>query len=249
MTRRVRDLARVRTLHADSIATTEQLQDATTALSIAEQNVARARFNLDHAVVRAPTNGVILRRLAEPSQVVSPGAPVLTLRARGKGVVLRVALSDRDAVRIRMGDQAAVQFDALPGERFTAHVTQVGAQAVGTTGTIDVELSLEPRAASLASGLIGRAEIRVRDEGRVATIPLEAVVEANGDSASIFVVAEGATTASRRQVRLGRIVGDRAAVLDGVRPGEVVVVRGAAYLDERSTLTIRRDSNSTQEDR
>ena len=110
------------------------------------------------------------------------------------------------------GDQASVRFDALPGERFSAPVTQLASLAASTTGTLDVELSLERRAESLASGLIGGAEIIVRDEGRVTVVPLEAIVEASGDSASVFVVAEGATTASRRQVRLGRIVGDRAAV-------------------------------------
>ncbi len=244
-----RDLARVRALHADSIATTEQLQDATTALAIAQQNVVRAQFNQEHAVVRAPMGGVVLRRLVEPSQVVSPGTPVLQLRASGRGVVLRVALPDRDAVRVRVGDEATVAFDALPGERFSAHVSQVAALAGGSTGTIDVELTLERRAESLASGLIGRADIRVRSEGRVATVPLEAIVEANGDSASVFVVADGATTATRRAIRLGQVVRDRAAVLDGLRPGELVVVRGAAYLDEGTTLAVHRDSSRAQEDR
>ncbi len=244
-----RDLARVRALHADSVATTEQLQDATTALTIAQQNVARAQFNQEHAVVRAPMAGVILKRLAEPSQVVSPGAPVLQLRANGRGVVLRVSLPDRDAVRVRLGDEAQVAFDALPGERFAARVSQIAALAGSTTGTIDVELTLERRAESLASGLIGRADINVHAGGRVATVPLEAIVEANDDSAFVFVVAAGANSAKRRAIRLGEIVSDRAAVLDGLTPGELVVVRGAAYLDEGTPLAVHRDSTRTREDR
>lgn len=235
-----RDLARVRTLHADSIATTEQLQDATTAFEVAAQDVHIARFNLDHAVVRAPTSGVVLRRLAEPSQVVAPGTPVLVVRSSQRGVVLRAALPDRDAVRVRLGDDATVRFDALPGEQFPARVTQRAAAASLGSGTYDVELSLDQGAASLASGLIGQAEIRTRRGASEPAVPLEALVEADGDSAFVFVVAPYATKATRRQVHIGRILGAMVSISRGLVEGELVVVRGAAYIDDTSPLDIRR---------
>ena len=234
-----RDLARVRALHADSIATTEQLQDATTALAVAEQNLRGARFSLAHSVVRAPSTGVVLRRMAEPNQVIAGGTPVLTVRTAQRGVVLRAGLPDRDAVRVRLGDSASVSFDALPGERFRARVTQRASAASPMNGTYAVELALEPRAESLASGLIGRAEIRTRAQGQVAALPLEALVEADGDSATVFVVEAGGDRGTRRQVHIARIVGDMVALASGAKPGEWVVVRGAAFIDEGTRLTVR----------
>lgn len=235
-----RDLARVRALHADSIATTEQLQDATTALEVATQDVRIARFNLEHAAVRAPTSGVVLRRLVEPNQVVAPGTPVLVVRSSQRGVVLRAALPDRDAVRVRIGNEATVRFDALPGEEFAARVTQRAAAASPGSGTYDVELSLDGSATSLSSGLIGRAEIRTRSDASEPALPLEALVEADGDSAFVFVVAPNSAKATRRQVHIGRILGDVVSISRGVAEGELVVVRGAAYIDETSPLDIRR---------
>lgn len=234
-----RDLARVRTLHADSIATTEQLQDATTALAVAEQTLRSARFALDHAVIRAPSSGVILRRMAEPNQMIGAGAAVLAVRTAQRGVVLRAGLPDRDAVRVHLGDSASITFDALPGESFRARVTQRASAASSMSGTYAVELALEPRAESLASGLIGRAEIRTRAEGAVAAIPLESLVEADGDSATIFVVMGSGDRATRRQVHVARIVGDQVAIASGVGRGEWVVVRGAAYIDEGTRLDVR----------
>lgn len=234
-----RDLARVRTLHRDSIATTEQLQDATTALAVAEQNVKAARFALDHSAIRAPSNGVVLRRLAEPNQVVGAGSAVLMVRTAQRGVVVRAGLPDRDAVRVRLGDSAVVTFDALPGERYRGRITQRASAASAMTGTYAVELALEPRAESLASGLIGRVEIQTRGEGEMPTLPLEALVEADGDSAAVYVVTRGGDRGSRREVHIARILGDRVALASGVEPGEWVVVRGAAYLDNETRISVR----------
>ncbi len=234
-----RDLARVRALHADSIATTEQLQDATTALTVAEQNVRIARFSLEHAVIRATAPGVVLRRSAEPHQVIAAGDPVLVVRSAQRGVVLRAGLPDRDAMRVRLGDVAVVTFDALPGERYDARVTQRASAASAASGTYDVELTLEPRAEALASGLVGRAAIRTRGLGTQPMVPLEAVVEADGDSATLFVVDADAGRGLRRRVRLGPLMGDMIVVAEGVRPGERVVVRGAAYLDDSTRLSVR----------
>ncbi|MFN8666051.1 MAG: efflux RND transporter periplasmic adaptor subunit [Gemmatimonadaceae bacterium] len=234
-----RDLARVRALHRDSIATTEQLQDATTALAVAEQNLKAARFALDHSVVRAPSNGVVLRRLAEPNQVVGAGTAILVVRTAQRGVVVRAGLPDRDAVRVQLGDSAIVTFDALPGERFRGRVTQRASAASAMTGTYAVELALEPRAESLASGLIGHVEIQTRGEGSLPTLPLEALVEADGDSAAVYVVARGSERGTRREIHIARILGDRVALSSGVEPGEWVVVRGAAYLDNDTRIAVR----------
>jgi RND family efflux transporter MFP subunit len=162
-------------------------------------------------------------------------------------VVLRAGLPDRDAVRIRLGDEATVRFDALPGERFAARVTQRASAATPGSGTYDVELALEPRAQSLASGLIGRAEIRTRAEAATPALPLEALVEADGDSAHVFVVAAGGDRATRRAVRIGRIVGDAVAIASGVETGEWVVVRGAAYLDDGARIAQRRQPSAAPE--
>ena len=53
---------------------------------------------------------------------MAAGAPVLILRAAGRGWVLRAGVSDRDVVRVALGDRAQITFDALPGRAFAATV-------------------------------------------------------------------------------------------------------------------------------
>ena len=78
-----RDLARARSLYADSVATLEQLQDATSGAQAAQAELRIAAFNRQHARIVAPASGTVLRRVAEEGELASPGAPVLTIGSSG----------------------------------------------------------------------------------------------------------------------------------------------------------------------
>lgn len=233
-----RDLDRARALHADSVATLAQLQDATTALEVAEQDVRAAEFNRDLSVIRAPAAGVVLERRAEPGAMTGAGVAIVVLRTERRGVVLRAGLADRDAMRVRVGDRARITLDALPGQVLTGRVTQVAASASPKTGTFEVEVTLAGARSSLPSGLIAQAEIAVAASSTYPMLPLEALVEAGGDSAVVFVVAAQSDTAERRVVRLAQVGTWQVAVSSGIAAGERVVVRGGAFLLHGSRVAI-----------
>jgi RND family efflux transporter MFP subunit len=226
-----RDLARARTLYRDSVATLEQLQDATTGAEVARADLAAARFNRRHATIVAPADGLILRRRAEAGELVAPGTPVLVLGAAG-GSVLRVGLPDRDAVRVRRGDLATVRFDAFPGAGFAGRVAEVAAAATPGAGTYEVEVAVDAAGRALASGLIGRVEIAPSARERLHMIPVEALLEADDDSATVFTVTADGRRARRVPVRVAFLRGDRAAVSGGLDGVAEVVTEGAAYLED-----------------
>jgi RND family efflux transporter MFP subunit len=233
-----RDLDRARTLYADSVATLQQLQDATTALTIAQQQERIARFNADFAVVRAATNGVVLQRLAEPGQVVEAGRSVLRLRSGAKGNVVRAGVADRFAVSVRDGDSAQVRFNAMPDRLFRGAVTRRAAAATQGTGSFELEIALGGDAAALPSGLVGTVTMWPRNATRSAAtsvaVPTDALVDADGDSAAVFVLAADAKTVRRVPVHLGDLAGTLARgvvqVRDGLTGSERVVVSGTTRL-------------------
>src|SRR5439155_1392393 len=107
-----RDLTRARRLYADSVATLEQAQNAQTGRDVAHAELETTLFNRRYAVIVAPASGLILRRSAEPGELVQAGRAILTLGSHARGVVVRAGLADREVVRIRRGDRAVVRFDA-----------------------------------------------------------------------------------------------------------------------------------------
>jgi len=234
-----RDLERARRLFDDSVATLSHLQDAETGWEVARADLEAAEFNRKHAVIAAPTGGVILRRAAEPGENVNPGTPVLFLGSRTRGAVLRVGLADRDVVRVGLGDGALAAFDALPGRVFRGRVTEIGAWAAPGTGTYTVEVTLDD-AGPLAAGMVGRVEIRSGAGLPTAVVPVEAVLEADGDEATVFVLSDDGTRALKRTVTVAFLDGGRVAVTRGLDKAETVVTDGAAWLMDGDAVRVVR---------
>ncbi len=233
-----RDLTRVRNLQRDSVATLEQLQNATSAADMARADLAVARFNRRYATVVAPGDGTVLRRTVEPGELVGPGAPVLVVSRRGLGTRRRVGVADRDVVRIRKGNPAVVRFDAYPGETFAARVSEVAAAAQPQTGTYQVELAVDGRKLALPVGLIGRAEIQPSGRDSVRLVPVEAIAEADGARGSVFTVAAGDQRAHRVAVEIAFIDGGRVGVRRGLEGVERVVTAGVAYLEDGTKVRV-----------
>jgi RND family efflux transporter MFP subunit len=224
-----RDFQRARRLYADSVATLEQFQDAQSARDAAHAEYEAASFNRSHAMIVAPAAGTILRRNAEPGEVVGAGMPVLALGSHARGQVLRAGLADRDVVRLKLGDRAVVRFDALPDREFEGSVSEIAAAADPGTGTYGVEVSL-PAASGLASGLVGSVEIRPRAESAVTLVPVESVLEADGMAGTVYTLAADGAHAERHAVRLAFLAGERMAVRSGLEGVQAVITEGAARL-------------------
>ena len=231
-----RDLARARNLYADSVATLEQVQNATTALEVARSDYETARFNRRYAVIVAPADGAVLRRAAEPGELVGAGQKVLTLGNEAAGLIVRAGLPDRDAVRVRAGDAAEVVFDAFPGQVFAGRVRQIGAAANLQTGTYTVEIALANAPRALA-GLIGRARIQPSAREHTALVPIDAITEADGDHAVVYALAADGTV-RRLTVRIGPISGDRVSVLSGLEGVTRIVTAGSAYLSDGAKVRV-----------
>ncbi len=232
-----RDLARARRLYADSVVTLSQLQDAETAAEQARADLESAAFNRRYSVIIAPADGTVLRRDAEPGETAAAGATVLEIGSRTRGNVMLVGLADRDAVHVRKGDRATVRLDALPGRAFQGRVTEIGASADRGTGTYAVEITLE-RAGALAAGLVGQAELQPGAGAETRLVPIESVLEADGNDATVYTLSADGTRAERRRVSVAYIDGARVAVSDGLQGVTTVLTDGAAYVRNGSVVRV-----------
>jgi len=232
-----RDLARIRNLYKDSVATLSQLEAATTGASVARADLETAQFNRKYATVVAPAAGTILRRLHEANEIVAPGMPVLVMKSAESGMVLRAGLADRDAVRVRVGDPATVRFDAYPGTTFTGRVSEISPAASAGSGAYDVEVRLDG-GRDLATGLIGTVDIAPSRAQALRVVPIEAVIEGDGDRATVFALAPDNKTVRRKAVTVAFIRDGRVAIRDGLDGVTSVVTDGAAYLTDGAAVKV-----------
>jgi RND family efflux transporter MFP subunit len=233
----LRDFNRAKNLYADSVATLEQLQNATTALNVSKSNLEIARFNLSHSTIIAPDNGIILRQFAKENELVSQGYPVFLFGTSGKSWKVKTALSDRDIVRINPGDSAIITFDAWNGVKFSAVVEQAGEMANPATGTYDTELNLSDKGYRFAAGFIAGVEIFPSKKESFILIPVGAIIEADGLSGYVFTVTDSATV-SKVKVTIVTISGNKAAITGTPAGIREIVSEGAAYIRDGEKVRI-----------
>jgi multidrug efflux system membrane fusion protein len=229
-----RDLKRVENLYSDSVATLENLQDATTANEIASNAYKIARFNLQHSQIFAPSNGKILRKLASENELIGSGMPVFLFAPLNEEMVVIVSLTDREMVHVSIGDSAMMTFDAWPGEKFKARVSQIANTADPYTGTYPIELTVDRSQKRLVSGFIAKLEIFPKSENNFLEIPIDALVEGRGREGFVWVVEDSIT--SKQKIGINRIEGNKILVEKGLKKGQKVITDGASYVDEKSVI-------------
>jgi HlyD family secretion protein len=112
---------------------TEQARvDVERARAVLKQSESVAR----EAEIRAPADGVILHRMAEPGLLLGPGQPAVTL-AFSNRLYVRTFIPETQLGRVRPGSPAEVTVDAFPGKTFLARVTEISPDAEFTPKPVD----------------------------------------------------------------------------------------------------------------
>jgi RND family efflux transporter MFP subunit len=187
-----RDLKRVNALYRDSVATLEQVQNLTTALSVAKQSLQIAQYNQGYSKIYAPTNGVVVKKMMNEGELASSGSPVFFVNAAGANDwVVKVGIADKDWTRLKLGDKAEISLDAFPDVKFLANVTTLSQGADQASGLYQAELKISTQGKKMATGLFAKALIYPSIKYQYASVPVDAIIEGNGDQAFVYVVENG----------------------------------------------------------
>ncbi len=199
-----------------------EVRQAESAIAGAKADLQLAEINLYNAEVRAPYPGVVTERLTETGAFVQVGEPVIrmigdrTLEIEAEVPFQRLAgLEPGVEVRLQLDDgtkHSAVVRALLPSENPLTRTRAV-------RFVPDFGETLRPLAHEQSVTL----QIPIGAARRVLSVHKDAIVKRNGKDI-VFVVAGDGVQA--RPVELGIAVGSRFEVLNGLREGERVVVRG-----------------------
>jgi membrane fusion protein, multidrug efflux system len=172
----------------------------------------------------APYSGIAASVATEMGDMAVPGKPLITIYDPS---ALRVVATvpERYAGAIKSGSTVKLEF---PGVTEALRWSVADSVTVlptydAATHTVQVRLNMKPGTAHLAPGTFARAHFAIAgDGGGALTIPLKAVVR-RSELHGVYV-ADASGKFSLRQVRLGRISGDRVVVLAGLTPGDRVAL-------------------------
>lgn len=172
---------------------------------------AQAAAVLGYSSVRAPIDGIVTGRFADPGAQAAPGVPLIAIEDEH---ATRVDTNVPENVAVRAGDRAVV---VAGNERLSARVTRVQPSVDSSARSALVKLELDR---PLRSGTYVNVLFPVGERSAV-TVPSSSVVH-RGELTSVFVV--GADHVARmRLITLGAIDAERTEVLSGLDAGESIV--------------------------
>lgn len=174
---------------------------------------------LDDAIIKAPFAGIVVRRDRNAGDVVVPGSSILVLVATEE-LWVGAWVDETQMSRLQPGQPARVVFRSEPERSYVGKVVRLGRETDRETRETRVDVAPQQLPAIWSVGQRGEVYIETARKHAEATVPLRFLVWREGQP-GVFVDANGRV--EWRSLTLGLRGRDIAEVLEGLKPGEVVL--------------------------
>jgi len=232
-------LARKRDLAADRIVPRREVEEAEAAATASAAELGAAESAVRAVGVepeaeaggfylRSPVAGTVIDRDLARGQMVEPARPLFRVADLSR-LWLTVHAFERDAIRVVPGVRARVALAATPGQSFAGTVTLVGRRVEPASRTMPIRIELPNDGGLLRPGMSASAWMPLGESGAMVVAVPAASLQRVRDGWTVFLP-RGGGVFEVRGVGRGRDLGGEVEIVQGLAPGETVVVEGAFLL-------------------
>ncbi len=202
---------------------------------IAEVDPSKPGQTFAASPVKTPIGGTVTSIPGDIGAVISTAVPVATV-SKVDSLEISTGIAERYISRITSGQQALIEVEAYPDVRFTAYVSEVSPVVDPITRTMAVTLAFNQQNRRIKAGMFAKVKIIVQEKKGTVKIPQECMV-IREDSPVVFVVGDDQTVTARTIVP-GIQIDNKLEVLEGIKPGETVVIRGQTLLEDGAKIRV-----------
>lgn len=196
------------------------------------EQVLKSGQPIKNVTLYSPIAGYVTDRKAFPQLKVAPETDLYTIVDLSR-VWIMADVFESDAPDIRMGAQARVSLQAIPGRTFLARIDNIQPQVDPATRTLKVRLDMENPGLLFKPDMYANVDFQVNIPAEI-TVPAEAVLD-SGERKTVFVD-RGNGFLEPRRVTTGEHIGDRVQILSGLTGGERIVISGNFLIDSESQM-------------
>jgi RND family efflux transporter MFP subunit len=196
-----------------------------------------ARKTLADAVLRAPANGVVTRRLVEPGLTVGTGQPVYEI-SQMEPLEVQVGVPENLLGTLRIGQAATLTLPALPSVHLTGTLRVLNASADPASRTFMARIAVNNPGKALRPGMVAEARIQGDQTRPMLYLPLEAVTKDAQGATIVFEFNPAERRVYSRRVTLGTLAGEQVQVQAGLEANTPVVVAGQHRLRDGCPVQI-----------
>ncbi|HET7669902.1 MAG TPA: efflux RND transporter periplasmic adaptor subunit [Burkholderiales bacterium] len=245
----VKEAERLKTL-ADRRAISQKEADqalsavsqSSSAVEVARARVRQAELNLSYTTVSAPIGGITGRAQQSIGSLVSPAgeSAILTTLTRGDPLWVRFSLSEAEYATVRGAEQKAlrVQLELADGKPYpgAAKVNFSGSTVDAGTGTVQMRAEVANPELALLPGQFVRVRLTAGTQQAI-VVPQTAVMQNEGGRFVWLAGADG--KAAQRPIRAGSWLGADWIVLEGLKPGDKVIVDNLVRLRPGAPVALK----------
>jgi len=183
--------------------------------------------------IHSPAKGTVISVGAREGQYVTPQTELYFIADLSR-VWVFVDVFEEELPWVRVGDEAEMRVQAVPGKTFNGQLTYIYPYAERKTRTIKARLEFPNDELLLKPDIFADVTIRAQPKAKVVAVPSEAVVR-SGIREKIFIVSEPGRF-EPRDVVVGVSSEGWTEISEGINPGEEVVVSAQFLIDSESKL-------------
>ncbi len=197
----------------------------------AESELLSSKLALNENRVTSPISGFVAERPANVGDLANPEALLMRIVDITR-VHTMVHIVERDYHKVRVGQPAVVQVDAIPGVSFEGKVIRVAPVLDPSTRTAALQIEIPNPKAQLKPGMYARVSITFNRRPRAEVLPLASLLDLGQEQDSkLFVVSGDPPQVELRHVKTGASDGSMIEILSGLTRDERVVTLGNRMIE------------------
>lgn len=218
-------------------------------LATARRQVELQSQNVEDLIIRAPFDGVVVSKDAQPGEMISPVSAGGGFTRTGIGTIvdmssleIEVDVNEAYINRVHPNQRVEAILDAYPDWRIPAHVITAVPTADRQKATVKVRIALDQKDQRVLPDMGVKVSFITEDPAGVQSTSMfevpKTAVRRDGEQDIVFIVKD--ERAERRAVKVSSAEGSNARIASGVAEGETVIVEGPPELKDGDKVKIAR---------
>jgi HlyD family secretion protein len=210
----------------------EDISQARAEVISAQGNLQNIQEQINDRVIRAPFQGLVIRKYADPGAFVTPTTAASSENSATSSSILSLAstnqvvanVAETNIAQMQLGQKAIIKADAYPGKTFEGRIVEIAPQSTVTQNvtSFEVKASIADPQKLLRSGMNVDVEFKVGQLENALVIPTVAIVRQQSGTGVFVARADQPPTFT--PIQTGISVGNQTEVRSGLKEGEQILL-------------------------
>jgi membrane fusion protein (multidrug efflux system) len=226
---------RAKKLIAKGLTNKEQLDNLKFETQSLKSALDQAKMNLTFTQVKAPFDGVVVKRLVKIGNLIQNATPVFEV-VDFDSLQAKIDVPEHQWNIMKPGLPVDFKFDALSNQKIIGEVIRVSPIIDSNSGTFQVTVSVDNSERLLRPGLFAKANIIIDKKQDVVLVDKNAIIRE--DERSYVYTIKDETQVEKVQVELGYEMPDAFEIISGLSAEQLVVTTGKNNLTPDTAINV-----------